>query len=270
MEPTLLVRRDGQRFAVESTKAPIRSLEPNLRFEWLPREEILTYEELIRLARVAARCGIRKIRVTGGEPLLRRDLPDFIRGLKPVAGIEEVALTTNGSFLARHAGPLAEAGLDRINVSLDTLDPERFRRLARRDGLDEVLRGMDAAETAGFGPLKVNCVAMRGVNDDEILPLLEWGRTTGREVRFIEFMPLEGDNIWERSTVVPASEILDTAAARYAFEEEPGQDPRDPARTYRYLDGAGRFGIIASVTRAFCSHCDRIRIAPDVDQLHRW
>ncbi|MBI5595126.1 MAG: GTP 3',8-cyclase MoaA [Elusimicrobia bacterium] len=229
---------------------------------WLPRAEILDYEELGRLAAVAVAEGVRQVRVTGGEPLLRKDLDRFVGMLKAVPGLEEVALTTNGTRLADQAAALRSAGLDRVTVSLDSLEPETFKAMARVDGVADALRGMDAAEAAGFGPLKVNCVVMRGVNDAQLGDLAEWGRRTGRSLRFIEFMPLEGDKIWSRSLLVPAADIVNAVTARFPAVERPGAAGATSV-TYDYADGRGSFGVIASVTRAFCADCDRIRLTAD-------
>lgn len=230
--------------------------------EWLPREDILDYEELARLAGVAARCGVTAVRVTGGEPLVRRDLPRFISMLKALPGLSEVALTTNGTRLAQLARPLKDAGLDRVTVSLDSLDPAVFRALARGDGLPDVLAGMDAAEAAGLGPLKVNCVVMRGVNDGELPGLADWARRTRRELRFIEFMPLEGDGIWSRNLLVPADEVVARVTERFPARRLDGPSG-STAERYAYEDGVGAFGVVASVTRAFCADCDRVRITAD-------
>lgn len=230
--------------------------------QWLPRKEILDYEELARLAAVACSEGVDQVRVTGGEPLLRKDLPRFVAMLKALPGLREVALTTNGTRLAEQAGALKAAGLDRVTVSLDSLEPETFKALARVDGLSDALRGMDGAEAAGFGPLKVNCVAMRGINESQLAGLADWGRRTGRAMRFIEFMPLEGDRIWSGSLLLPASAIVAAVTARFPAVERPAS-PGSTSLTYDYADGKGSFGVIASVTRAFCADCDRIRLTAD-------
>lgn len=229
---------------------------------WLPRAEVLSFEELVRLAGAAAANGVRQIRVTGGEPLLRKDLPKLIAMLKALPGLDEVTLTTNGTRLAALAGELKDAGLDRVTVSLDSLDAASYKALARAGGLGETLAGMDAAESAGFGPLKVNCVVMRGVNDGQVAELAAWARKTGRNLRFIEFMPLEGDKIWSKSLLVPAAEIAAAVAARFPCAERPAE-PGATALRYDYKDGGGSFGVVASVTRAFCESCDRIRITAD-------
>ena len=229
---------------------------------WLPKDDILSFEELVRVCRVAALCGVEKVRITGGEPLARKGVPELVRMLKEVPGIRELAMTSNGMLLPRHAQELKAAGLDRLTVSLDTLVAERFLRINRRPGLEETLRGMDAAEKAGFSPLKVNAVVMRGMNDDEVGALARWGRHHGRLMRFIEFMPLEGDRNWTRERVVPASEILERVRANFPFRPMPGA-ARTTAELHEYEDGGGAFGVIASVTRPFCEDCDRIRITAD-------
>ena len=229
---------------------------------WLPRAEILDYEELARLCAVAVSRGVRQVRVTGGEPLVRRDVHRFVALLKSIPGLEEVALTTNGTRLAASACALKDAGLDRVTLSLDSLEPETYRAMARVGALSETLAGIDAAEAAGFGPIKVNCVVMRGVNDGQVGDLAAWGRRTGRQMRFIEFMPLEGDRIWSRSLMVPASEIAAAVAARFPAAERPGA-PHSTAVAYDYIDGNGSFAVIAPVTRAFCADCDRVRVTAD-------
>lgn len=229
---------------------------------WLPKEDVLSYEELARIVSVAVRCGVDRVRVTGGEPLLRRDLPRFIAQLKATPGLREVALTTNGTRLASQAGALKEAGLERVTVSLDSLDPDRYRRLARADGLRDALRGIDAAEAAGLG-VKVNVVVVRGVNDAEVPELAAWGRAAGRHLRFIEFMPLEGDGIWSRDLLVPAEEILAAVSRRFPLRERGPRGTGETSAVYDYADGRGSIGVIASVTRAFCGDCDRVRLTAD-------
>ncbi|HEX6988933.1 MAG TPA: GTP 3',8-cyclase MoaA [Bacillota bacterium] len=230
--------------------------------EFMPAGELLTFEEIERVVRILAPLGVHKLRLTGGEPLLRPDVPDLVARLAAVPGITSVGMTTNGFFLARQARALKEAGLSSINISLDTMDRQRFIQIARRDFLDEVLDGIRAADEAGFAPIKINCVAMRGVNDHEIETFLHWARERPYIVRFIEFMPLDGDNIWERRLVFTAEEILEIARGIGEVISE-NNDPADPARRYRFADGRGTFGIIASVTQPFCAHCDRIRLTAD-------
>jgi cyclic pyranopterin phosphate synthase len=230
---------------------------------WLPRKEILSFDEIARVARVSARCGVHRVRVTGGEPLLRRDLPELIRLLSSTPGIEDLSLTTNGVLLEDLAGPLAAAGLQRVNVSLDTLVPERFVRLTRRDLLGRVLAGLDAAQAAGLTPIKINTVLLRGVNDDEVERLVERGRARGWELRFIEFMPLENDASWDRKRVVSGDEIRERIAARWPLDPVGSADPHAPATRYAFRDGRGSVGFIDSVTRPFCATCSRIRLTAD-------
>jgi len=230
---------------------------------WLPKQDLLTYEELARFARVCVECGVTGVRLTGGEPTVRADLPVLVRMLREISPTLDLALTTNGLKLPEMAVSLRAAGLDRVNVSLDTLDRERFQQLARRDRLADVLAGLAAARTAGFAPIKINAVLMRGLNDDEVVPLARWARDEGFELRFIEWMPLDFQRGWDRSRLVSATEILDRLAAELPLEPEEGDDPSAPARTFRYRDGTGRVGVIASVTRPFCGTCDRIRLTAD-------
>ena len=230
---------------------------------WLPKQDLLTYEELTRFARVNMECGVHGVRLTGGEPTVRADLPVLVRMLRGLSPALDLALTTNALRLVDMAPALRDAGLDRVNVSLDTLDRERFRQLARRDRLADVLAGLAAARRAGFAPIKVNAVLMRGLNDDEVVPLARWARDEGFELRFIEWMPLDFQRGWDRSRLVPADEILARLGEVFPPEAEDGDDPSAPARTFRYRDGAGRVGVIASVTRPFCGTCDRIRLTAD-------
>ena len=230
---------------------------------WLPKQDLLTYEELARFARVCVESGVTGVRLTGGEPTVRADLPVLVRMLREISPTLDLALTTNGLKLPEMAVSLRAAGLDRVNVSLDTLDRERFQQLARRDRLADVLAGLAAARTAGFAPIKVNAVLMRGLNDDEVVPLARWARDEGFELRFIEWMPLDFQRGWDRTRLVSATEILDRLAAELPLEPEEGDDPSAPARTFRYRDGTGRVGVIASVTRPFCGTCDRIRLTAD-------
>ena len=230
---------------------------------FLDRAELLTFEEITHFVRVVVPLGIDKVRLTGGEPLMRRELHRLVAMLAAVPGLKDVGLTTNGVLLADQARALFDAGLRRINVSLDTLDPDRFRAISRRDGLDRVLAGIAAAKTAGFGPVKVNAVAIRGVNDADVVPLARYARENGLEMRFIEYMPI-GADAWERDKVLFAHEILER------IEQELGPlmpaddyDPHAPAMDFRYADGGGRVGIIASVSRPFCKSCNRLRLTAD-------
>jgi len=230
---------------------------------WLAREDLLTYEELTRFARVCLECGVHGVRLTGGEPTVRADLHVLVRMLHDLDPALDLSLTTNGLKLKEMSPALRDAGLRRVNVSLDTLVRERFHRIARRDRLHEVLEGLAAARAAGFAPIKVNAVLMRGVNDDEVVSLARWARDEAYELRFIEWMPLDFQHSWDRSRLVSGEETLARIAAAFPLELEDGDDPSAPARTFRYRDGAGRVGVIASVTRPFCGRCDRIRLTAD-------
>ena len=230
---------------------------------WLPREDLLTYEEITRFSRVCLDLGVDGIRLTGGEPTVRADLPKLVAMLNALKPGLDLSLTTNALKLAQMAEPLREAGLKRVNVSLDTLDPKRFHQLARRDRFHEVIAGLEAAERVGFTPIKINAVLMRGFNADEAVPLARWGRAHGYEVRFIEWMPLDFQHTWSREKLVPADEILAQIDAELPLEIAQDTDPSAPARRYLYRDGGGSVGVIASVTRPFCGHCDRIRLTAD-------
>jgi cyclic pyranopterin phosphate synthase len=234
--------------------------------QWLPREELLTYEEQARIARVCVeRFGFEAIRITGGEPTLRAHLPRLIAMLAPLD--VDLALTTNGVKLPEMAHDLAAAGLRRINVSLDSLQPDTFAELTRRDDLERVLVGIDAALDAGLDPVKVNSVVIRGVNDDEVGDLAAFGRAKGVGLRFIEFMPLDAEGTWTMDQVVPAREILDRVDAVFPLEPDgeglTALDDTEPATRYRYRDGRGDVGVIPSVTEPFCEHCDRVRVTAE-------
>jgi cyclic pyranopterin phosphate synthase len=229
--------------------------------DWMAREDLLTYEELTRVARVCVeRFGFNGIRLTGGEPTVRANLPVLIEQLSSL-GVD-LSLTTNGTTLTNLAPALASAGLERINISLDSLKRERFEQITRRDELDKVLEGIDAAVGAGLAPVKINCVVMRGVNDDEIVDFARFGRERGVTVRFIEFMPLDAQGEWTNEQVVTKAEIV--AAIGDVFPLEPvAERESDPAARWRYVDGSGEFGVIPSVTEAFCESCDRVRLTAD-------
>jgi cyclic pyranopterin phosphate synthase len=230
---------------------------------FMERAELLSFEEITHFVRVAAPLGIDKVRLTGGEPLMRRDLPKLVRMLCAVPGIRDVGLTTNGILLADQAQALHDAGLRRINVSLDTLNEARFRQLTRRDGLDRVIAGILAAKKAGFAPVKINAVSMRGITEHEVVPLARFAREHGLEMRYIEYMPIGADQ-WERDKVYYAHEILEQLDAQVGpLVPAPDQDPRAPAQDFVYLDGGGRVGIIASISRPFCLSCNRVRLTAD-------
>ena len=230
---------------------------------FLDKGALLSFEEIARFVRVVAPLGIDKIRLTGGEPLLRRDLPRLVEMICAIPGIKDVGLTTNGLLLSQHAQDLFDAGLRRINVSLDCLDPGRFREITRRDGIDKVIEGILAAKRAGFNPVKVNAVSIRNFTEHEVVPLARFAREHGLEMRFIEYMPIGADH-WERDKVYFAHEILDQIEQHVApLVPAEDYDPRAPAMEFRYLDGGGRVGIIASVSRPFCMSCNRVRLTAD-------
>ena len=233
--------------------------------EWLPNPALLSDDEVVRLARIGvAHLGITEIRFTGGEPLLRRGLPAIIARAAELRPRPEISLTTNGIGLTRLADPLRAAGLDRINVSLDTLNPQTFRQLSRRDRLDDVLAGLASAHAAGLRPVKVNSVLMRGLNDDEAPALLEYCLERGYELRFIEQMPLDAQHGWRRENMITADEILDSLTAHVKLT---AADPADrgsaPAETFLVDGGPARVGVIGSVSRPFCGTCDRVRLTAD-------
>jgi cyclic pyranopterin phosphate synthase len=231
-----------------------------------PREELLSYEEIARVVAVAARAGIRSVRLTGGEPLVRRDVPELVRQLVAIDGIAEVALTTNGLLLAEHAGPLFAAGLARLNVSLDSLREDVFERIARRQGLDRVLAGLAAARRAGFTParIRINAVSIRGLTEDEVVPLAEFCRREGFHLRFIEFMPLDADAAWARPQVLSGLEVREILEREFGpLAPSPAGDPGQPAVDFTWADGRGRVGFIDPVTEPFCDRCDRLRLTAD-------
>ena len=233
--------------------------------DWLPKPELLTDDEVVRLVRIGVeRLGIDQVRFTGGEPLLRRGLAGIVARTAQLRPRPEVSITTNGIGLARLAGPLREAGLDRVNVSLDTLRPEAFRELARRDRLEDVLDGMAAAAAAGLTPVKVNSVLMRGVNDGEARDLLRFCLAHGYQLRFIEQMPLDAQHGWRRANMVTADEICHELEQEFALKpEDPGQRGSAPAEAFLVNGGPDRVGVIGSVTRPFCGSCDRVRLTAD-------
>lgn len=237
---------------------------PETEVKFVPRPEILDFEEIERFTRIAASLGVDKVRVTGGEPLLRRDLPVLIRGLAGVPGIRDLALTTNGVLLEQMAQPLFDAGLRRLNVHLDTLDRERFARITRRDDLPRVLAGLKAAQRAGYSKIKLNAVAVKNLVEPDIVPLARFARENGFEPRFIEFMPLDSQSLWDRSKVLLADEIIEMLSREISpLIPVPDPDPRAPATEYVYADGGGSVGFIASVSRPFCLNCNRLRLTAD-------
>jgi GTP 3',8-cyclase len=232
--------------------------------EFLPRASLLSFEEIARFVRVATGLGIDKVRLTGGEPLVRRDLPRLVETIAKIDGIKDVGLTTNGILLAPMARALWDAGLRRINVSLDTMDPRKFQELTRRTGFEQVIEGIHAARAAGFDPVKINAIALKGVTEEDVVPLARFARSHGLELRFIEYMPLDAGDRWERGKVLYAAEILDLLTTGIGpLAPAPDQDPRAPAVDYDFLDGQGRVGLIASVSRPFCMSCNRIRLTAE-------
>jgi GTP 3',8-cyclase len=231
--------------------------------EWLARDEVLSFEEIERLVRVMASMGVDEIRLTGGEPLVRRDLPVLVEMLAGVPGVDDLSLTTNGVLLDRLAEPLVRAGLRRINVSLDTLSHVRFAEITRRDALDRVLAGLEEAERhPELRPIKVNCVAIKGFTEDEVPALAELARRKPYVVRFIEFMPLDADESWRGDDVLTGGEIRALIEERWPLVEVPAK-PASTARRFRFADGAGEIGFVNPVSEPFCSSCDRIRLTAD-------
>jgi GTP 3',8-cyclase len=230
---------------------------------WFSHAAILSYEELVRLARIAIDEGIRKLRVTGGEPLVRRDVTVLIAKLAGLDGLTDLSLTTNGVMLAPLARELAGAGLRRLNVSLDTLDRGRFAAMTGRDRLPDVLAGLEAARDAGLAPIKINSVLLRGQNDDEAVSLAAFGREGGYEVRFIECMPLANDRSWDLARVVTGASVRSAIAKHWPIVRDPAEDPHAPACRFLYEDGRGAVGFIDSVTAPFCGACSRLRLTSD-------
>jgi GTP 3',8-cyclase len=231
--------------------------------DWLPREEILDYEEIARLVRIMASIGVDEVRLTGGEPLVRRELPTLVGMLSSIRGVSDLSLTTNGIMLDRLAGPLVDAGLRRLNVSLDSLSHVRFAEITRRDALDRVLAGLEEAEQyPQLRPIKVNCVAIRGFTEEEVPALAELARRKPYVVRFIEFMPLDADEAWREDDVLSGAEIRTLVEERWPLVEIPAK-LSSTARRFRFADGAGEIGFVNPVSEPFCSSCDRIRLTAD-------
>ena len=237
---------------------------PETGAQFVDRGEILSFEEIERFVRIAVPLGVTKLRVTGGEPLVRRDLPLLIRRLAAIPGIRDLALTTNGVLLPEFAVPLYEAGLRRLNVHIDTLDRARFLEITRRDDLDKVLAGLALARQAGFTRIKLNAVAVKNLVEPDIVPLARYARENGFEVRYIEFMPLDAQGLWDRSKVLLADDIIALLSREISpLIPVPDPDPRAPAAEYAFADGIGQVGVIASVSRPFCLNCNRIRLTAD-------
>jgi len=232
------------------------------RYEWIDRKEILTFEEIARLAGLLVRLGVEKIRLTGGEPLLRQDLERLVAQLSQF-GLKDLCLTTNGSLLAEKASALAASGLRRINVSIDTLDPAKFQRITRRKDLPKILDGLFAARRSGLDPIKINSVVERGVNEDEIIPLVEFARANQFPIRFIEYMDVGNSNNWKSEKTVTKKEILDAIHAHCPIREIGRNDASAPSVEYQFTDGSGNIGVISSVTEPFCTGCTRARLTAD-------
>jgi cyclic pyranopterin phosphate synthase len=232
-------------------------------YEWINKKEILTFEEITRLANLFISLGVDKIRLTGGEPLVRKDLDQLVAKLAALPGLEDLCLTTNGSLLAEQIEALSAAGLKRVNVSIDTLDREKFKRMTKRGELEKVLEGIFAARKHGLKPIKLNAVVERGVNDDDIIPLVEFCREHGFAMRFIEYMDVGNANGWTSEKLVSKKEILEIIGARYPLREVGRDHGSAPAVDYEFLDGNGDIGVIASVTEPFCASCTRVRLTAD-------
>jgi GTP 3',8-cyclase len=237
---------------------------PQEAVQFVPRHELLTYEEIERFVRVVAKLGVNKIRLTGGEPLVRKDVPELVRRLAAVEGITDLALTTNGMLLGDLAGQLRSAGLHRLNISLDTLREETFQKISRRQGIARVLEGIFSAKQAGFTRIRLNAISIRGITEEEVVPLAQFARQHRLELRFIEYMPLDADGRWQMDQVLSGDRV------RAMIEEQVGSleplavdDPSQPATDYRYLDGGGRVGFINPVTHSFCGNCNRLRLTAE-------
>jgi cyclic pyranopterin phosphate synthase len=237
---------------------------PNENVRFRPRDEILSFEEIERFVRVASQMGVHRLRLTGGEPLVRAKLPRLVEMLAAIPGIDDLALTTNGILLEEQAAHLKRAGLERVNISLDTLNEETFQKISRREGLDRVLAGIAAAQRVGFKSIRLNAIAIQGLTESEIIPLARFARERGLELRFIEYMPLDAENHWQ------ASDVLDGETIRGILEAEFGPlipvgrpHPSQPASDFEYADGRGRIGLIQPVSQSFCGACDRLRLTAE-------
>ncbi len=232
-------------------------------YEWISKKEILTFEEITRLATLFVGLGVEKIRLTGGEPLVRQNLDQLVAKVAAISGLKDLCLTTNGALLAEKIDSLKAAGLKRINISLDTLDPEKFRRMTKRGDLEKVLEGIFAAKDHGLHPIKLNAVIERGVNDDDILELVEFSREHGLAIRFIEYMDVGNSNNWTSAKLVSKKEIIEKIHSRYALREIGRDQGSAPSVDYEFADGRGDIGVIASVTEPFCGSCTRLRLTAD-------
>lgn len=232
--------------------------------EFMPKAELLSFEEIERVVKIGTTVGIDRVRLTGGEPLVRRDLPLLIERIAAIPKIHDIGLTTNGVLLGEQAQDLYNAGLRRLNISLDALDPVVFKKVTRRDGYEKVIEGIEAARAAGFRPIKLNAVSIKGLTEDQIIPFAELARDTDTEVRFIEFMPLDADSKWQHDKVLFAKDIRKRLEDEFGeLEPVPSTNPSAPANDFRFADGRGRIGMIASVSEPFCSTCNRFRLTAD-------
>lgn len=232
--------------------------------KFLPHRQILSFEEIERIVRIAAATGVDRVRITGGEPLVRSELHKLVAMIRNIDGIVDIAMTTNAILLEDQAKPLKDAGLDRLNISLDTLDPQRFQQIARRKGLDKVLRGIDRAKQEGFRDIRLNAVALAGITETEIVPLAQFARDKELTLRFIEFMPLDGDQSWQNDQVISGESIREVVSSKVCTLMPSEETIRSqPAIDYHYTDGRGRIGFINSVSAPFCGACDRLRITAD-------
>jgi len=232
-------------------------------YEWIDKKEILTFEEIARLASIFVGLGVDKIRLTGGEPLVRQNLERLVSKISGLAGLKDLCLTTNGALLAEKVASLKEAGLRRVNISIDSLDPDKFKRITKRGDLAKVLEGIFAAKKHGLDPIKLNAVVERGVNDDDIIPLVEFSREHGFAIRFIEYMDVGNSNNWTSAKLVSKKEIIEEIHSRYPLKEVGRADESAPSVDYEFVDGHGDVGVIASVTEPFCSSCTRVRLTAD-------
>ena len=232
-------------------------------YEWIDKKEILTFEEITRLAIIFVGLGVEKIRLTGGEPLVRQNLDRLVKQVSAINGLKDLCLTTNGALLAEKIASLKEAGLRRVNISIDSLDPDKFKRITKRGDLGKVLEGVFAAKKHELHPIKLNAVIERGVNDDDIIPLVEFSREHGFAIRFIEYMDVGNSNNWTSAKLVPKKEIIDKIHSRFPLKEVGRADGTAPSMDYKFVDGRGDVGVIASVTEPFCSSCTRVRLTAD-------
>ena len=239
--------------------------------DFVERSEIMTFDEIVRLVGISVGLGVNKVRLTGGEPLVRKNLPELIERLFAIRGLTDVSLTTNGIGLVSQAQKFYDVGLRRINISLDSLSEVKFAQITRRNLLGQVLAGLEAARQVGFDPIKINAVPMRGFTEDEVLDLVEFARNNGYEMRFIEFMPLDADNIWEQEIFIPNAELKDRIDQTFPLRGEDNRRQNATAKDYQFRDGKGKVGFISSVTEPFCQDCNRVRRnSPEERKIRPW